>query len=172
MKPEIPSKPSSETHYKNKEQIEKSWEDFVKDIDRLIEMMGDYRPDVIVPSMRGGLVPAGILAEKLDIKDIRPISIERKGDERTIAYDVHGDLRGLKVLLLEDDLPSGKGFIVVKEQYEKQGAEVKIAAVYVTSQSESVADFFGEKRDPLPNLPWKPARAGDRIVDESRPYFN
>lgn len=165
MKPELPSKPPAETH--EKERIEKNWEEFVKDIDRLIEMMGDYRPDVIVPSMIGGLVPAGILAEKLGIKDVRPISIERRGSDRSIAYDVHGDLKGLKVLLLEDDLPTGLGFIAAKKLYEERGAEVKIAAVYVNSQSENIADFFGEKRDPLPNLPWKPARAGDRIVKES-----
>lgn len=164
MESKLSHKPPIETH--EEEQTEKSWEEFVRDIDHLIEMMGNYRPDVIVPSMCGGLVPAGILAEKLGIKDVRPISIERKGDERTIVYNVQGDLKGLKVLLLEDDLPSGKGFVVVKDQYQRQGAEVRIAAVYVNSESKNITDFFGEKRDPLPNLPWKPARRGDRIVNQ------
>jgi hypoxanthine phosphoribosyltransferase len=145
-------------------QTEKEWEKFINNIDLMIKQMGDYKPDVIVPSMCGGLVPAGIVAEKLNIKDIRPISIERIGEERSIAYDVLGDLNGLNVLLLEDDMPTGKGFIFVKKEYEKRGAKVKIAAININSISEKVADFFGEKYDVLPNLPWKVARSVDRIV--------
>ncbi len=154
----------------NPMQENKTWQEFETDIDKLVEMMGDYRPDVIVPSMNGGLVPAGILAEKLSQKygvpfrDVRPISIEREGNTRRIAYDVQGDLSGQNILLLEDDLPSGKGFQHAKQEFEKRGASVKIAAVYVNSVSEPFADFYGEKLDPLPNLPWKPVRAGDRLI--------
>jgi hypoxanthine phosphoribosyltransferase len=151
-------------------QITKSWQEFEVAIDKLVEMMGDYKPDVIIPSMNGGLVPAGILAEKLSQKDslpfrdVRPISIERIGDKRIIRYDVQGDISGLNVLLLDDDLPTGKGFQHAKQEFQRRGAKVKIAAVYVNSISEKLADFYGEKLDPLPNLPWKPTRSGDRIV--------
>ncbi len=144
--------------------ISKSWDEFIGDVDKLVESFGSYRPDVIVPSMCGGLVPAGIVAERLGIKDTRPISIERKGTTRRITYDIQGDIAGMKILLLEDDLPTGKGFIFAKEYYQSKGALVKIAAVYVNSESEKIADYFGRKHDPLPNLPWKPARAGDRII--------
>jgi hypoxanthine phosphoribosyltransferase len=151
--------------------ITKSWQEFEGDIDKLVERMGDYIPDVIVAFMNGGLVPAGILAEKLTQKygrpfrDIRPVSVERKGEERRIAYDIQGSISGLNVLLLEDDLPTGLGPKVVKEQFERRGARVKIAAIYVNPVSEKVADFYGEKLDELPNLPWKPSRKGDRIVN-------
>jgi len=142
--------------------MRKTWEEFEKDIDKLIEMMGSYNPDIIVPSMCGGLVPAGIIAEKLKIKDVRPISIERIGEERKVVYDIQGEVEGKKILLLEDDLPTGKGFILLKGILEKKGAEVKIAAVYINKKSKGVADFYGELLDPLPNLPWKPSRSGDR----------
>ena len=145
-------------------QVNKTWQEFEADIDSLVEMMGDYRPDVIVPSMCGGLVPAGILAEKLKVRDVRPISIERVGEERRIVYDVQGDISGLNVLLLEDDMPTGSGFVHAKNVYEQRGANVKVAAVYVNSVSEGIANFYGQKLDPLPNLPWKPARSGDRKI--------
>ncbi|MEK6857092.1 MAG: hypothetical protein AABX39_00725 [Nanoarchaeota archaeon] len=60
-------------------------------------------------------------------------------------------------------MPSGKGFLFVKEKYKKRGADVKIAAVYVNSESKKIADFYGEFLDPLHNLPWKPARSGNRL---------
>lgn len=142
----------------------KMWGEFEKDVRSMVGIMGDYRPDIIVPSMCGGLVPAGMVSELLGVKDVRPISIERRGDERIIVYDVQGDVAGKSILLLEDDLPSGKGFLHAKGVYEGRGAEVKIAAVYVNSKSEAVADFYGQVLNPLPDLPWKPARSGDRIV--------
>jgi len=145
--------------------MKKSWEEFVEDIDKTIEMMKSYKPDIIVPSMNGGLVPAGILAEKLGIKDVRPVSIERIGEKRKMAYDIQGDVKGKKILLLEDDLPTGKGFIFLRNILEKKGAEVRIAAVYVNYISKKVADFYGEDLDVLPDLPWKPAREGDRIIE-------
>jgi hypoxanthine phosphoribosyltransferase len=144
--------------------MKKSWVDFIKDIDKRVEMMKSYRPDIIVPSMNGGLVPAGILAEKLNIKDVRPVSIDRIGDKRKIAYEIQGDVKGKKILLLEDDLPTGKGFIYLRSILEKSGAEVRIAAVYVNYKSKKVADFYGEELDILPDLPWKPARTGDRVT--------
>ncbi len=148
----------------------KTWAEFISDIDSLIDMMGNYKPDVIVPSMNGGLVPAGILAEMLSQKygtpfrDVRPIIIERLGNKRRLAYDIQGNISGKKVLLLEDDLPTGKGPVHVKEEFQKRGANVKIAAVYINSISAPFADFYGEKLDPLPNLPWKPTRKGDRLM--------
>ncbi len=146
--------------------MNKTWEEFVKDINHLIEMMKGWRPDIIAPSMVGGLIPAGIVSEKLKVKDVRPISIERIGDERRLGYDIQGEISGKSVLLLEDDLPTGKGFIFAKKVLEKRGAKVKIAAVYVNSVSKSLADFYGDFLDPLPNLPWKPARSGDRVVSK------
>jgi len=151
-------------------QKNKTWEEFVTDIDKLVNNFGSFKPDVLVCSMCGGLVPAGILAEKLSQKygvpfrDVRPISIEREGSNRRIAYDIQGNISGLNVLLLEDDLPTGKGFLYVKQEFEKRGAHIKIAAVYVNTDSVKIADYYGEKLDPLPNLPWKSTRAGDRIV--------
>jgi len=147
--------------------MKKTWKEFEQDIDKLIEKMSSYSPDILVPSMCGGLVPAGIIAEKLKIKDVRPVSIERMGEKRKVVYKIQGSVKNMNVLLLEDDLPTGKGSIYLKRILEERGAEVKIAAIYVNSKSKEVADFYGEISDPLPDLPWKPTRSGDRILNSS-----
>jgi hypoxanthine phosphoribosyltransferase len=145
--------------------IKKNWQDFELDVYKLADKMGDYKPDVIVPSMAGALVPAGIISEVLKVKDIRPINIERSGKGRRIVYDIKGDITGLKILLLEDSMNTGFGLLSAKKIYENRGAKVKIASVYVNEQSEKIADFFGEKLEFLPNFPWKPNREEDRKLD-------
>ncbi len=142
----------------------KTWVEFESDVVKLIKNMRGFKPDVIVPSMRGGLVPGALIAETLGVKDVRPISIERIGEERRIGYDVQGKIKGLKLLLVEDDLPIGIGAVFAKKFLEQKGAAVKISAVYVNNLSCKVVDFYGELIDPLPDLPWKPSRNGDRIV--------
>ena len=128
-----------------------------------MENFGDYRPDVIAPCMLGGLIPAAIMAKRLGIVDVRPIDIEREGNERRLAYDVQGSIEGKKVLILEDDLPTGKGPAVVKKQFEQRGAEVRIAAVYVNGKSRQLTDFYAEVVEEMPDYPWKRFHKGDRL---------
>ncbi len=145
---------------------------FSADVMKLIESFGDYHPDVIVPLLRGGSAPQVYVAESLGVMDVRPVSIERlevgtPSEKRTIAYPPNGDIGdvdGLDVLLLEDDIPTGKSLLFAKQYLESKGARVKIAAVYVKPDTKHIADFYGEVCDPLPDLYWKPSRAGNRVV--------
>ena len=151
----------------------KSWDEFGHDLKKLVNMMGDYRPDIIVPMLVGGSVPGGILSEMLGVRYVRPIDVTRKDDKREIIFPVNGeiasDLHGLNLLLLDDDAPTGLGIEHCANLYQEKGAIVKKAAVYVNSKSHHLVDFYGEKRDPLPNMPWKPARSGDRIITQPTP---
>ena len=54
---------------------------------------------------------------------------------------------------------------MVKDTFLKRGAsDVRIAAVYVTPQAAKATDFYAKVLEPLPNLPWKPSRIGDKII--------
>ncbi len=141
---------------------------FRKDIQFLISMISNYRPDIIVPLLRGGQAPCVYVAEEFQIMDVRPISVERRGEGRVIVYPNKGDIGDVKacnILLLEDDIVTGKSLLHAKEFYENKGASVKIAAVYVNTNTKSMADFYGRVSNPLPNLYFKPSRSGDRIVN-------
>ncbi len=145
--------------------INKTWEQYHADITQLVANLGDYRPDIITPCMLGGLVPGAIMAKQLGIQDVRPIDIERIGDSRRLAYDVQGDINSKKLLIVEDDLPTGKGPEVIKKIFENRGADVKIAAIYVSETSQHIADFYAEKCDEFVNYPWKPFHRGDHSRD-------
>jgi hypoxanthine phosphoribosyltransferase len=140
-----------------------TWEQYHSAVLKLIKNMGEYRPDIIVPCMIGGMFVGIIVAKEFGINDVRPIDIERKGQERRLAYDMQGDIQGKKVLILEDDLPTGKGPVMVKEIFVERGAKVKIAAVYVNDVSVKVCDFYTEVCKEFPNYPYKTFHAGDRL---------
>jgi len=140
---------------------------FKIDVQRLITKMEDYRPDIIVPLLRGGQAPCVYIAEQLKIIDVRPISIERINEKRNIVFPPKGNIgkvNGKKILLLEDDIPTGKSLIYAKKFYESKGADVKIAAVYVLPETKNIANFYGVEMVELPDMYFKPSRSGDRIV--------
>lgn len=105
------------------------------------------------------------MAKELGIKpgNFRSVDIVRKGeDDRCFAYDIQGDISNKKILIVEDDLPTGKGVVFAKKQFVKRGAEVKTAAVYVKPTTQQFADFYAETCEKLPDYPHKQFHDGER----------
>ncbi|MFH1849890.1 MAG: hypothetical protein ABH879_06955 [archaeon] len=140
-----------------------SAEEFYKATLELAEKVKEFRPEILVPVMNGGMVPAAILGEVLKIKDVRPISIFRKGDERELVYDLHGDISGKRVLVVEDAIPSdrGAGFRLAKKIFAERGAIVKTASSF--SGTNNSVDYYGARIEHGVHLFWKPSDRLDRF---------
>ena len=148
----------------------KTWDQYHADIMALAEKSTKYRPDVICPVMIGGLIPGAIIAKYFEINDVRPIDIERVGERRRLAYDIHGEISGKRILIVEDDLPTGIGPAQIAQEFRQRGSEVKIGALYVTPQSQSLTDFWVdlyESADKFPRYPWKNPHIGDKVLRSS-----
>jgi len=149
----------------------KTWNQYHADMLTLAEKSAPYRPDVICPVMLGGLIPGAIVAKYFGIKDVRPIDIERIGECRRLAYDVQGSISGKRILIVEDDLPTGIGPAFIAQEFRQRGSDVKIGALYVTPQSQSLTDFWVElyeSADQFPKYPWKTPHIGDRVIINSQ----
>ena len=69
------------------------WQTWAKLVIKIAKKIrDDYEPDIIIPSMNGGLVPCAIIASKLKIKDIRPVSIGRRNRQRSFLYPKNGNI--------------------------------------------------------------------------------
>ena len=147
--------------------VKKSWDEFHKDVMGLVPGIMDFAPDMIVPCLRGAMVPATIIAEELNTLEIYPMDVERLGIQRELAFLYMPKLSflGKRILILEDDMYTAQGVLRAKEFLESQGAIVKIAAVYVTRESVRHADFYFKsfEFEDMPDYPWKPTRNGDRL---------
>lgn len=86
--------------------IKLSWEDVEKIADELADKIraDGFKPDYIVGITTGGLIPLGLLAKRLKLKNILTISV----DSNETIYLPKVDLMGKKVLVIDEIAESGK----------------------------------------------------------------
>jgi len=131
-----------------------TWDDVVRWTRELAFVILDsgYKPDVIIAIARGGLTPARLLADYMDVIDVLSIKVEHwietgsHQEEAVIKYAVKDvDLSGKKVLIVDDICDTGKSLMVAKEFVEKnwKPAEIRLATMqYIEPVAEITPDYF------------------------------
>ncbi len=136
--------------------LQYSWDD----IQRLCEVLAKkikesgYKPDVIVAVARGGWVPARILCDLLDVRELYSVKTEHWGvvatptGEARITQPLNVDLRGKKVLVVDDVADTGETVELVAEHVsEFSPEEVKIAVIDFKRTSKFVPDYFAAEME-------------------------
>lgn len=113
-----------------------------------------YKPDLLVAVARGGWVPGRILSDLLENPNIATIKVEHYVDiykthtRPEITQPLPIDVKGKKILLVDDIADSGKSLKLVKEHLLGQGAaDVKICALYYKPWSIVAPDFSARVTD-------------------------
>ncbi len=130
------------------------WDDVVKWTRDLAYVILDsgYKPDVIVAIARGGLTPARLLADYMDVIDMLSLKVEHwietgaHQEEAVIKYACKGvDLSGKKVLLVDDICDTGKSIVVAKKFIEENWnpGEIRVATMqYIEPVSQIRPDYY------------------------------
>ncbi|MDP7323974.1 MAG: phosphoribosyltransferase family protein, partial [Candidatus Woesearchaeota archaeon] len=129
------------------------WEDLTKNVAKLCSKI-TFKPDVIVGIARGGIVPALLVAHSLGVQNYFMIKMKREGSERKILADVSMDLKGKKVLIVEDMLETGRSLEVARAYFDSLGAKTSTCCLYVMHKTNVRADFFLDTIDIIPKFPW------------------
>jgi len=131
-----------------------TWEDVVRWTKELafVILESGYKPDVIVAIARGGLTPARLLADYMDVIDILSLKVEHwvetgsHQEEAVIKYAAQGiDLSNAKVLIVDDICDTGKSLMVAKDYVEKywKARQVKLATMqYIEPVAQIRPDYF------------------------------
>lgn len=113
-----------------------------------------YQPDLIVAIARGGWIPGRLLSDLLGKSDIATIKVEHYVDfyktreKPEITQPLPIDVRGKKILIVDDLADSGSSLKLVMEYLRKQGAkDVKICTLYWKPWSVVVPDFYARETD-------------------------
>jgi len=130
------------------------WHTFGAEMGRL-SVRVDYQPDIIVGITRGGIVPARLLSTDLHVKEMYCLTVQKSGEERRVVTDLLVDLVGKEILLVEDQLETGKSLIAARSYLEAKGARVKTACLYIMPHSEIVPDFYLRQVPEVERFPWE-----------------
>ena len=130
------------------------------DIERLCEVVAQqikrsgFRPQVIVAVSRGGLPPARIISDILDVDDVASITIRyyksvgKTKEEPEITCPLNADVAGKKVLIVDDVADTGHSLRVAKEHVLARGAsEVRVATLHYKPWSVLKPDYYAEETD-------------------------
>ena len=148
------------------------------DVDRLIrELLPQFRGeyDALLMVTRGGIVPGGMLAEAMDIRDILTAAVEfNLGVQKRLAWPTFlqfpGDalLQGRRILVVDDVWGSGRTIMTVKSRLEAAGASPELAVLhYKPGESmfrDSAPDYFAAVTDAWIVYPWEIDRGTDREI--------
>ena len=114
-----------------------SWDDLDRLVGDLADRLASERFDVMLAITRGGLVPAGMLAYRLRIRNILIAAVE--------YYDDHGQpgphptflqfpadplLRGQRILVVDEVWDSGTTLHAVTERIRQAGGEPTTAVLH------------------------------------------
>uniref|UniRef100_A0A7J2TKI0 Phosphoribosyltransferase n=1 Tax=Archaeoglobus fulgidus TaxID=2234 RepID=A0A7J2TKI0_ARCFL len=133
-----------------------SWNDIEKlcrELARRIKKSG-FKADAIVAIARGGWVPARILADILDVRELYSVKTEHWGIVATITgkaqiiQPLNVKFDGKKVLIVDDVVDTGETMNIVKEHVISLGAkEVRTAVIDYKRSSSFVPDYFGAEME-------------------------
>lgn len=124
--------------------LDLDWAQFTALVTRLASDVGPQRPDVVVGILRGGMIPAVLLAHRLGLRTVRAVEITHtttdgpnatKTARPAVVNPVSlGDLTGRDVLIVDDVAGSGDTLAVAVEQAATAGAGRVRTAVCVVNE--------------------------------------
>lgn len=148
--------------------------DFGDAVERLTKdiVASDFQPDCILAITRGGLPLGGVMAYRLEIKDVQTINIEYyagtgvddvKLDEPRVLEPVldFAKLVGKTVLVTDDVADSGATLSFVGRQLDEHAIDFRSAVWFSKPTTQVVPDFVAEHTDKWIVFPWSPFAGSD-----------
>ena len=127
-----------------------SWEQF-RALARQLALRvqsSDFKPDMIVAIGRGGYMPARLLSDYLNIYNLSGFKIEhyraaKRQAEARVRYPLSANVKGLKLLLVDDVSDGGDTFELAVAHLHERGppAEIRTAVLHHKTVSSFVPDF-------------------------------
>lgn len=137
-----------------------SWEHFHGLCKGLARAVAPFRPQIILPVVRGGAYPGMLMAHILRV-EVAPIRLSRRVQDQ-VQHDTPQWLveppemvKGQRVLIVDEISSTGETIRLVKEKVTALGAkEIRSAVLYAHTGGVGVPDYIGLISDALLLNPW------------------
>ena len=141
-----------------------SWSDIEKSVGDIATKISEsgFEPDAIISILRGGIIPARLLADRLEITNIGTIEVKlyisagRKGEKPYIRQPLTLPIKDKRVLLVDDVSDSGLTLEFALQAISLyMPVEVKTATLYMKPWTRLVPDYYAEEVDKWVVFPWE-----------------
>lgn len=130
-----------------------------------------FIPDIMIAVSRGGFDPARILSDQLNIRKLASLqiiyysSLNEKMKEPQVLFPLNAQVKGLKVLVIDDVSDSGNSLLAAKKYTEEMGAEeVRVATLHHKPWSKFKPDYYADEVDQWILYPWEPNESIQDLV--------
>lgn len=131
-----------------------SWSEVERLCQRLAGLIrkSGYRPDLVIAIGRGGYVPARLICDYLHIMGLTSIKIEHylsgtdRQEEAVIRYPLKADIRGLRVLVVDDVNDTGDTLKAATQHLQAfQPREIRTAVMHHKAVTRFKVDYYARK---------------------------
>jgi len=146
-----------------------SWDDVSRLVDRIVpQVTGSF--DALIAITRGGIVPGGLLSERLGIRQVFIASVHFFRDEDQaldwpifLQFPEDSLLHGKRILVVDDIWDSEITIASVRERIVQAGGEAVTLVLHYRPSSSTIGsdqppDIFGEQTDQYIVYPWDAER--------------
>lgn len=157
-----------------------SWDELDKLIDHLLpQFRREFTAMVVVT--RGGIVPAGLLAEAMDITHILTAAVDFPAQFKTdksplmawpqfIQFPAEDKLRGRPTLIIDDVWGSGRTITAVKNRVSAAGGFPETCVLHFNPYRNLFGgarpDYYAAITDAYIVYPWEIERGPDKILTD------
>ena len=144
------------------------WDDITREVDDLVLRIGsDY--DAMLVITRGGMVPACLISERLDIRNILVAAVQlytgigtTLDDPIFLQFPNDVLLHGKRILVVDDVWDSGRTAMCVRQRILAAGGFPTLAVLHYKPRAsrfpDQQPDFFAEMTDDWLVYPWDDER--------------
>ncbi|MEM2722603.1 MAG: phosphoribosyltransferase, partial [Thermoplasmata archaeon] len=125
--------------------------DWVNVVINKIEFDG-YKPEIIIGLARGGLVPARLISDRMQLKDLYAVKTEHWGITATpdgqakITQTLPINISGKRVLVVDDITDTGQSLSLAIDHVKSMGpSELRSATLLHILHSKYIPNYFAEE---------------------------
>jgi hypoxanthine phosphoribosyltransferase len=144
------------------------WHDITRAVEHLTKLLRDDY-DAMLVITRGGMVPACLISERLNIRDILVAAVQfytgigQTLDAPTLLQFPHDELlRGKSILIVDDVWDSGQTAVAVRDRVRAAGGIPELAVLHYKPRAsrfpDDGPDYYAELTDDWIVYPWDDAR--------------
>lgn len=135
-----------------------------------------FNPQVIVGVSRGGWPPARVMSDLLGNQNLanmkvvfyKDIGVRNK--KPVVTQPVTSEVRGRRVLVVDDVSDSGHSLRVVSNHLRRKGAgDIRVCTLYFKPHSVFVPDYYGRQTSKWVIFPWERLEAVRLIARKDEP---